>query len=171
MSERVSSADEDTLKLGLLMEGAQAHQRSAELHLERLRAHTQDLDGVVRHEIRRTLVEEVRALTADTQRASQALREMKRAANMRGTLWSVGIAGLCTAIPLVIAHAALPSAETIATLRTQRDALAQNVARLELRGGKVDWRTCGDAARLCVRVDKKAPVFGEAGDYVIVKGY
>ena len=42
------------MKFGLLMESAQAHQKLAETHSEQLRAHTQDLDGVVRDEIRRT---------------------------------------------------------------------------------------------------------------------
>jgi hypothetical protein len=56
-------------------------------------------------------------------------------------------------------------------LRAQRDSLAQNIAHLEQRGGKVDWRSCGDSARLCVRIDRKAPVYGEKADYYIVKGY
>ena len=59
MSDRPATVDETTMKFGLLMESAQAHQKLAETHLERLRAHTQDLDGVVRDEIRRTLVEEL----------------------------------------------------------------------------------------------------------------
>ena len=84
--------DETTMKFGLLMESAQAHQKMAETHLERLRAHTQGLDGIVREEIRRTLVEELQALTAESRRAVQALSHMKRAADMRGLLWSAAIA-------------------------------------------------------------------------------
>jgi hypothetical protein len=63
MTERSAVLDDATMKVGLLMESAQAHQKLAEGQLERLRAHTQDLDSVVRDEIRRTLVEELRALT------------------------------------------------------------------------------------------------------------
>ena len=104
MSERGPVVDDDTMKFGLLMESAQAHQKLAEMHLERLRAHTQDLDGVVREEIRRTLVDELKTLTAESDRAALALRGMKRAANMRGLVWNVGIAVLCTAVPLSLIH-------------------------------------------------------------------
>jgi hypothetical protein len=138
--------------------------------LEKLREHTQDLDGVVREEIRRTLIEELHELTAESKRAAQALRAMKRAANLRGLLWSVGIAVLCTAIPSAIARWALPSAREVAALRLERDQLAVSVARLEQQGGRVDWRHCGDAARLCVRVDRNAPTYGDKADYYIVKG-
>ena len=51
MSESAPAIDDATMKFGLLMESAQAHQKLAETHLEKLRAHTQDLDGVVREEI------------------------------------------------------------------------------------------------------------------------
>ena len=64
VTERAGALDDATLKVGLLMESAQAHQKSPEGQLERLRVHTQDLDSVVRDEIRRTLVEELRSLTA-----------------------------------------------------------------------------------------------------------
>lgn len=171
MSEGSPAVDDDTMKFGLLMESAQAHQRLAETQLEKLRAHTQDLDGVVREEIRRTLIDELKAVTVESERAAQSLREMKRAANMRGLLWNMGIAILCTAIPSLIVRYALPSREEIDTLRRQRDALAQSIEHLEQRGGKLDWRSCGDAARLCVRVDRQAPVYGEKADYYIVKGY
>jgi hypothetical protein len=159
------------MKLGLLMESAQAHQRLAEAHLENLRVHTQGLDGVVREEIRRTLIDELRALAAESDRAARALRKIKHAANMRYFVWSVGLAILCTVIPSAIAHYALPSAADFTALRAQRDSLAQNVARLEQRGGKVDWRNCGKLARLCVRIDRRSPPFGEEADYYIAKGY
>src|ERR1019366_741693 len=128
MSERGPVVDDDTMKFGLLMESAQAHQKLAEMHLERLRAHTQDLDGVVREEIRRTLVDELKTLTAESDRAALALRGMKRAANMRGIMWNVGIAVLCTAVPTVMVRYALPSSSDIAAMRIQRDSLAQSIA-------------------------------------------
>ncbi len=99
MSDGGRAMDEPSMKIGLLMESAQAHQKMAETHLERLRAHTQDLDEIVREEIRRTLIEELQSLTAESKRAVQALSNMKRAANMRGLLWSAAIAVLCIAIP------------------------------------------------------------------------
>src|SRR6202171_6593087 len=74
MSDRAHTMDDATMKFGLLMESAQAHQKLAEAQLDKLRAHTDDLDGVVRDEIRRTLIEELQMLTAESTRATQALR-------------------------------------------------------------------------------------------------
>jgi hypothetical protein len=72
---------------------------------------------------------------------------------------------------MVVATWVLPSPATIAALRAQQAALSQNVARLTQLGGKAQWRSCGEAARLCVRVDRGAPVYGEKADYYVVKGY
>jgi hypothetical protein len=171
MNDRAPALDDATLKFGLLMESAQAHQKLAETHLEKLRTHTQDLDGVVREEIRRTLIEELQELTAEAKRAVQALHGMKRAANMRGLLWGVVMAAVCTLIPSAIAHWALPSPGEIAALRVERDRLARDIAGLEQQGGRVDWRHSGNTARLCVRVDRAAPAYGEKADYYIVQGY
>jgi hypothetical protein len=171
MSDRANALDDETMRFGLLMEGAQAHQRLAESHLQRLRAHTQDLDQVVRDEIRRTLVDELKSLTTETDRAAQSLKNMRRAATLRGAAWSVGVALVCAAIPTAVAELMLPSSAEIAVLRTQREALARSVAQLEQRGGRADWRRCGTAARLCVRVDRQAPVYGEKADYYVVRGY
>ena len=170
MSE-VARVDDDTMKFGLLMESAQAHQRLADEHLDKLRAHTQDLDAVVRDEIRRTLSEELTALTVESERVARALRKMYRAAGMRGLCWNLSIAVFCTVIPCAIVRAVLPSESAVAALRAQRDLLAESITQLEQRGGKVEWRKCGDFARLCIRVDRKAPLYGDASDYVIVKGY
>ncbi len=171
MTERGTTVDDDTMKFGLLMESAQAHQRIAEAHLEKLRTHTQDLDGVVRDEIRRTLVDELKSLTTETDRAAQALRAMKQTADRRGLLWNLGIAALCAAVPCAIAHYVLPSRAEVDSLRQRRDALTQNLQELERRGAKLDLRTCGAQLRLCVRVDRKAPAFGDESDYYVVKGY
>jgi uncharacterized protein involved in exopolysaccharide biosynthesis len=163
--------DETTMKFGLLMESAQAHQKLAEAHLERLQAHTQDLDGVVREEIRRTLIEELREVTAESNRAVHALRGMKRAAGMRGLILSAAAATLSTAVPIAIARWVLPSPEQVDALRARRDQLAANVSRLEQQGGRIEWRRCGESGRLCVRVDRSSPVYGEKGDYYVVQGY
>lgn len=171
MTERSVVLDDATMKVGMLMESAQAHQKMAEGQLERLRAHTQDLDGVVRDEIRRTLVEELRALTAETTRATHALQKIRGAGALRGAAWSLAAALLCTLAPIGIARWALPSAAEIATLRSRRDELAANLAKLEQQGGRIDWRHCGDGRRLCVRVDRKAPIYGDKADYFVIDGY
>jgi hypothetical protein len=171
VSDRPAAMDETTMKFGLLMESAQAHQKLAETHLERLRAHTQDLDGVVREEIRRTLIEELHEVTAESNRAVHALRGMKRVAGMRGLILSAAAAALSTAVPIAIARWVLPTPEQVDALRARRDQLAANVSRLEQQGGRIEWRRCGESARLCVHVDRTAPAYGDKGDYFVVKGY
>jgi hypothetical protein len=171
MSERAAALDDATLKVGLLMESAQAHQKLAEGQLERLRAHTQDLDGVVRDEIRRTLVEELQALTAEATRATRALEKIQGSGALRGAVLSGAAAVLCTLGPIGVARWALPSAAEIAVLRARRDDLSANLARLEQQGGRVDWRRCGEQRRLCVRVDRKAPTYGDKADYYVIEGY
>lgn len=163
--------DETAMKVGLLMESAQAHQRLAEGELERLRAHTLELDTVVRDEIRRTLLEELQMLTAETARATRALQKLRGSSAWRVTCASVAAAVLCALIPIAVARWALPSAADIAALRARREELTQTVAKLEQQGGRIDWRRCGDAKRLCVRVDRKAPTYGEKADYFVIEGY
>jgi hypothetical protein len=171
MSDHAPTIDDSTMKFGLLMESAQAHQKLAETHLEELRAHTRDLDGVVREEIRRTLIEELRTLTAETQRATESLRTIRRGATVRAGLWSIAIAVLCTGIPIAVMRWVLPSRSEISTLQARRDELAAGVAMLERRGGRIEWRRCGEATRLCIRVDRKAPIYGENADFYVVAGY
>ncbi len=170
MNDRAPSVDDVTMKFGLLMESAQAHQRAAEAQLDKLRAHMEDLDGVVRDEIRRTLVEELQMLSAESKHAADALRNIKRAASLRGALWSILTAVLSTGVPIAVLRGILPSGSEIAALSARRDELAAGIAVLEQRGGKIEWRRCGTAARLCVRVDRSAPAYGEKADYYVVAG-
>jgi hypothetical protein len=153
------------------MESAQAHQKLAETQLERLRSHTQDLDGVVRDEIRRTLVDELKTLTAETTRATQALRNVRRSGALRSSAWSLMAAVICALIPLGVAHWALPSPAELSALRVKRDKMASDLERLQQLGGNIAWRRCGEAARLCVRIDRMAPTYGERSDYFVVQGY
>jgi hypothetical protein len=171
MSERSMPMEDATMKFGLLMESAQAHQKLAETQLEKLRTHTRDLDGVVRDEIRRTLVDELKSLTTEMTRAAKALRKVRRVGVLRGALWSLGLALLCALIPVGVAGWVLPSPAELAALRAKRDELNSNLQRLQQLGGRVEWRRCGEAGRLCVRVDRKAPAYGEKADYVVVEGY
>jgi len=171
MTDRVPAIDDTTMSVGLLMESVQAHQKLAESHLEQLRAHTQDLDAVVRDEIRRTLIEELQMLWAEGKRATEALQRIRRGASLRFGLWSIVISILCSGIPMAIARWALPSGSEIAALQARRDELSASVATLEGRGGRIDWRRCGEKARLCVRVDRKAPAYGEKSDYFVAAGY
>ena len=163
--------DDTTMKLGLLMESAHAHQKAAESSLKKLKATANDLAAIVRDEVRHVVIEEFQSLAADSKRASDALHEVQRAANVRALVWSVGITTLCSAIPLLLACWIIPSRAEISALRAKHDELATKIASLEERGGRIDLRRCGDGARLCVRVDRKAPTYGAQSDYLVVRGY
>jgi hypothetical protein len=171
MSTERAAMDDATMKFGLLMESAQVHQKLAETQLDKLRVHTQDLDGVVRDQIRRTLVEELQMLTAETSRATRALQKVRHGARARSALLSLLAAAICALLPIGIARWALPSAAEIAVLRARHDEMSASLTQLQLLGGRIDWRRCGDKKRLCVRVDRTAPTYGEKFDYYIVEGY
>jgi hypothetical protein len=162
--------DDDSVKLGLLMETAQAHQKLAEAAIEKLNERTQGLEAVVRDQIRRALVEELKTVQAETQGAVTALQAVKQAANARVTFWTLGLTAIASAIAIFVAWWVLPTPREIAALRTERDDLASNIAALNQHGARADVRRCG-TAHLCVRVDLRAPRFGDSFDYLVVKGY
>lgn len=169
MTEAVLS--EEAMRLGLLVEAAQAQQRLSQESLERLAAHTRDIDAVVRDEIRRTVAEALGSVANESRRATESLQRMRRAVNARTLLWTVIVAMICSGVAMGEAWWLLPSQSEMAALRAQRDSLAANISRLEQRGGALDIRTCGRRARLCVRVDRDAPAYGSGADYRVVKGY
>jgi hypothetical protein len=162
--------DQDSVKLGLLMETAQTHQKLAETAIEKLSQHTQSLESAVRDQIQRALVDALETVHVEAQRAVEALQKVKRAANVRITLWTLGLAATSAAIALFIAWWVLPTPAEISRLRTERDELASNIAVLNQRGARADLRRCG-AGRVCVRVDLSAPRYGERSDYLVIKGY
>jgi hypothetical protein len=163
--------EDDTLRLGLLAEAVQGQQTLAGTALERLREHTAGLDAIVREEIRHTLVEELRSLGDDSRRAGAALRRLQRAAGVRVLACCLSLALPASALPVVLLWRALPSAAEMSALAAQRETLVADIGRLDRHGGKVELRRCGPAQRLCVRVERSAPSYGEAGDFLVVKGY
>jgi hypothetical protein len=163
--------EDDTMKLGLLMEAVQAQQALAATAVDRLREHTVGLDSVVREEIRHTLIEEMRALAEDSRRAAEALRRLQRAANLRLLPWMAAMVSLAAIVPIGIAWYLLPTRADITALSARRDELAASIARLTRQGGNLELRRCGATQRLCVRVDRSAPAYGEGGEFVVVKGY
>ena len=170
MSDRPAAVDETTMKFGLLMESAQAHQKLAETHLERLRAHTQDLDGVC---ARRFAVRSSRSSRGQRRKQSGGTGAARRETRRRHarTLIERRGRGTFDRGPFAFARWILPSPAQIDALRARRDQLAANVSRLEQQGGRIEWRRCGESARLCVHVDRTAPAYGDKGDYFVVKGY
>jgi len=162
--------DQDSVKLGLLMETAQTHQRLAEAAIKKLSEHTQALEAVARDQIQRTLVDALKTVHTEAQRAVEALQNIKREANARVTLWTLGLTVISAAIALFITWWVLPTPAEIARLRTERDELSSNLAVLNQRGARADLRRCGKG-QLCVRVDLSAPRYGESSDYMVIKGY
>jgi hypothetical protein len=162
--------DQDSVKLGLLMETAQTHQKLAETAIEKLSQHTQSLEPVVRDQIQRALVDALKTVHAEAQRAIEALQKMKRAANARVVLWTLGLTATSAAIALFVAWWVLPTPAEIARLRTERDELVSSIAVLNQRGARADLSRCG-AGRVCVRVDLSAPRYGDSSDYMVIKGY
>jgi len=159
------------MKAGLLMEAAHAQQSAVAGTLDRLREHAAGLDGVVREEIRATLLEELQALACDTQAACHALQRLKRAASLRALLFTAIAAAVAGVAPVAVAFWLLPSRAEVQALRAARDELATNIARLSERGGQAQLRHCGSQRRLCVRIDRAAPAYGEGSDYRVVRGY
>jgi type VI protein secretion system component VasF len=90
--------------IGLLMEIARTHQELAGATLARLREHTAGLDVVVREQIRRTLIDELRGVHLECQRAVESLRRVHRAADLRILWWSVLIAALSAAVAAMVGY-------------------------------------------------------------------
>ena len=158
------------MKLGLLTEAAQQHQRLAESGLARLERQLQELDHAVRDEVRRSLQDELLALTSESRRTVEALAAARRAVGVGTALWSLFVTACCCAAMVGAVLWWLPSRTEIDTLRVKRDGLAAGIASLEQRGAHLDVRRCGGASQLCVRVDRKSPAYGPAGEYLVVKG-
>lgn len=78
------------MKLGLLLETAQTHQKLAETALEKLNKQAQGLEAVMRDQIQRALADGLRTLRAETQSAVEALQRVRRAGNARTAFWTLG---------------------------------------------------------------------------------
>lgn len=163
--------DPDTMKIGLLLDTAQNHQDLADDALKRLHSHAQGLDTVVRDEVRRALISELGELVDQSTRAVRALRSLEQAAHLRAVWCSTVLAALPGAMASMLLWWWLPSAGQISLLRAQQQELSAVNARLTQSGGRIDLRNCGSPARLCVRVDRHAPSFGERSEFMIVQGY
>lgn len=165
-----SSEGDQTLRMGLLMEAAQAQQRLAQTSLEGLDAHARELDSIVREEVRRTLIETVAGLTAETEQAAEALRRLRRIADLRVVAWTVTVTLISAAVAIGAMRWTLPSTGQIESLRAHRAALRADIERLRELGARIDLRRCGVRRRLCVRVDRRGPGYGAHGEYLPIEG-
>src|SRR6185437_9192437 len=113
--------DQDSVKLGLLVEAAQTHQKLAEAAIEKLNEHTRGLETVARDQIQRALADGLKGVRAETKGAVEALHRVKRAANARTALWTVGVTATAAMTTLFVAWWVLPTPAEITALRSERD--------------------------------------------------
>jgi hypothetical protein len=163
--------EDTTVKIGLLLETAEAHQATATAALEGLQRHAAGLDRVVREEIRATLIDELQGLHEGGRQAAASLGSLARRADRRAIGLGIMVVLVATAIPLSLGWWLLPAPAEISALSAHREQLRAEVARLTHDGGAVELKRCGPAQRLCARVDRAAPRYGEAADFLVLKGY
>lgn len=115
-NEDVDDVDDSEVSIGLLMEIAHAHQQLAEASLASLKEHAAGLDAVVREQIRRTLIEELRGVHVESERAVRSLRRVQKAADLRILVWSVGIAALSALVAAVVGYGTVHVWKELATM-------------------------------------------------------
>ena len=115
-NEEDDDVDDAEVSIGLLMEIAQAHQQLAEASLAKLKEHAVGLDAVVREQIRQTLIEELRGVHLESERAVQSLRRIQKAADLRIVRWSVLIAALSAVVGAVVGSGTVHVCKELAPL-------------------------------------------------------
>jgi hypothetical protein len=163
--------DGDAVKLGLVMETAERQQRTVESLLQRLHELALDLEPALRDQIHRATIEAFHGLSDEATRAAQVLRDLRRTTPLRIATVGTILAVIATAIPVGIGLWYLPSVEKVDALRREQARLAENIESLRRDGAGIEWSRCGDARRICLRIDRKAPLFGGQADFAIPKGY
>ena len=161
---------QEALRIGALLDAAERQQQAVQEAITRLAAQADALDAVLREQVREVLLSEFRALGDAGQVAAQALEGVRRAAGTRLAVWSLAVAACCTSVPLAVGRLLLPSAAEVERLRREATELSATVAELRAHGGGIDLRRCGSPPKLCVRVERSGPSFGQGGDYLMVKG-
>jgi hypothetical protein len=151
--------------LGQVLETVHAQQSQIHGMLATLDSRSRDLDSAMGEAVQRAFMD------AAGLRAAEKLSQIHRATGMRFALWSFGIVSACSLVPTVLTWMWMPSRAQMTQARQSLDQMSAGIARLSREGGRIDLRHCGEANRLCVRVDRKTPFYGEKADYAVVKGY
>ena len=117
------------------------------------------------------------SLSGVVQAAHEAEGSMRNAGAWFAWKWVAvaagGLVGVC-----LVAYAALAwQLHQVSSLREEKAALLGEVAQLQAnaddwakRGGRAKLEKCGDAGRLCVRIDKTTS-YGKDSDYFVLRGY
>ncbi|HEY4338749.1 MAG TPA: hypothetical protein VGM97_02270 [Steroidobacteraceae bacterium] len=160
-----TTTDGAPIELGRILETIHAQQ--AQLHgmLANLESRTQDLDASVGEAVQRALMQPAGL------RAAEKLAQMQRTSAVRFARWSFGLVSGCALVPALLSWMLMPSRAQLLQARQSYDELSGRVAQLSREGGRIELRHCGPANRLCVRVDRKSPWYGDSADFMVLKGY
>jgi hypothetical protein len=104
-------------------------------------------------------------------RAAEKLAQVHRASAVRFARWSFGVVSGCALVPALLSWMLMPSRAQLLQARHTYEQLSSGVAQLSREGGRIELKHCGATSRLCVRIDRKSPFYGESGDFVVIKGY
>jgi hypothetical protein len=153
------------VEIGRILETVHAQQSQLHGMLATLNSRARDLDSTVDEAVQRAFMD------AAGLRAAEKLTQVHRATGIHFARWSFAIVSACALVPAALSWMLMPSRTQLLQARQTADQLAAQVALLSREGGRIDLRHCGEARRLCVRVDRKTPLYGENADYMILKGY
>jgi hypothetical protein len=99
------------------------------------------------------------------------LAQAHRASSVRFARWSFGVVSGCALVPALLSWMLMPTRTQLLQARQTLDQLSAAVAQLSREGGRIELRHCGATNRLCVRIDRKSPFYGESADFMVLKGY
>jgi hypothetical protein len=152
-------------EIGRILETVHAQQSQIHGMLASLDSRARDLDSTLGEAVQRAFMD------AAGLRAAEKLTEVHRATGLHFARWSFAIVSACALVPAALSWLLMPSSTQLIQARRTAEQLSTQVALLSREGGRIDLRHCGETQRLCVRVDRKSPFYGENADYMVVKGY
>ena len=146
---------------------ATVHAQQSQIHgvLATLDSRARDFDTTVGEAVQRALAD------ATGMRAAETLSQVHRGTALRFARWSFGVVSACALVPTLVSWTLLPSRAQLLQARQTLEQLSSGVTQLSREGGRIELRHCGDGNRLCARVDRKLPFYGENADYMVLKGY
>ncbi len=150
---------------GRILETVRAQQSQLDGMLATLEARSRDLDASMGEAVQRALMEPAGL------RAIEALSQVHRATATRFARWSFGVVSLCALAPMSLSWILMPSRAQLLQARQTLDQLSAGAAQLSREGGRIELRHCGATNRLCVRIDRKSPFYGDSADFMVLKGY
>jgi hypothetical protein len=143
------------------------HAQHTQLHgmLASLESRSRDLDASVGDAVQRALLQPAGL------RAVEKLTQLHQASSIRVARWAFGVVSACALVPALLSWMLMPSRAQMLQARQTFEQLSSAVAQLSREGGRIELRHCGATNRLCVRIDRKSPLYGESADFMVLNGY